>query len=101
MFLRLQILLVSDNIRCTLFQSHQALSFNSYGGSLNVIGNRTFVAPLERLKLEYIVRGEQKHIIELIQSITASQGLKGFWKGNVVNLLRTAPFKSINFYEQF
>lgn len=59
---------------------------------------RTFVAPLERLKLEYIVRGEQKHLFELIQTIAASQGIKGFWKGNFVNILRTAPFKAINFY---
>ena len=45
-----------------------------------------------------MVRGEQKHLIELIQSIAASQGIKGFWKGNFVNILRTAPFKAINFY---
>ncbi|KAG6768448.1 hypothetical protein POTOM_027365 [Populus tomentosa] len=59
---------------------------------------RTFVAPLERLKLEYIVRGEQKNLFEVIKAIAAAQGLKGFWKGNFVNILRTAPFKSINFY---
>ena len=56
------------------------------------------MAPLERLKLEYVVRGEQKNLFELTQKIAASQGLKGFWKGNFVNILRTAPFKSINFY---
>ncbi|KAJ0097541.1 hypothetical protein Patl1_27220 [Pistacia atlantica] len=59
---------------------------------------RTFVAPLERLKLEYIVRGEQKNFFDLIKTIAATQGLKGFWKGNFVNILRTAPFKAINFY---
>lgn len=59
---------------------------------------RTFVAPLERLKLEYIVRGEQRNLFELIETIAVTQGLKGFWKGNFVNILRTAPFKSINFY---
>lgn len=59
--------------------------------------NRTFVAPLERLKVEYIVRGEKKNIIELIQTIAASHGLKGFWRGNFVNILRTAPFKAVNF----
>lgn len=59
---------------------------------------RTFVAPLERLKLEYIVRGEQKNLLDLIQTIALSQGLKGFWKGNFVNILRTAPFKAVNFY---
>ena len=59
---------------------------------------RTFVAPLERLKLEYIVRGEQRHLFELVKTIAANQGLRGFWKGNLVNILRTAPFKAINFY---
>ncbi|XAR62285.1 hypothetical protein NMG60_11016991 [Bertholletia excelsa] len=60
--------------------------------------SRTFIAPLERLKLEYIVRGEQKNLFELTKVIAASEGLKGFWKGNFVNILRTAPFKAINFY---
>lgn len=59
---------------------------------------RTFVAPLERLKLEYIVRGEQKNLFDLIKTIAVSQGLRGFWKGNFINILRTAPFKAINFY---
>lgn len=58
---------------------------------------RTFVAPLERLKLEYMLRGEQKNLFELIKSIASSQGLRGFWKGNFVNILRTAPFKALNF----
>lgn len=59
---------------------------------------RTFVAPLERLKLEYIVRGEQKNLFDLIKTIAVTQGLRGFWKGNFINILRTAPFKAINFY---
>ncbi|WJX62453.1 hypothetical protein P8452_47447 [Trifolium repens] len=58
---------------------------------------RTCVAPLEKLKLEYIVRGEKRNIFELIQSIATSQVLRGFWKGNLLNILRTAPFKSVNF----
>ncbi|CAI9769490.1 unnamed protein product [Fraxinus pennsylvanica] len=60
--------------------------------------SRTFFAPLERLKLEYIVCGEQKNLLELVKTIASSQGIRGFWKGNFVNILRTAPFKSINFY---
>ena len=55
------------------------------------------MAPLERLKLEYILRGEQKNIVELIKKIASTQGLKGFWMGNLVNILRTAPFKAVNF----
>ncbi|KAL5053482.1 hypothetical protein RYX36_034164 [Vicia faba] len=69
-----------------------------WAGAFSAMVSRTFVAPLERLKLEYIVRGEQKNLVELIQTIAVSQGLKGFWKGNFVNILRTAPFKAINFY---
>ncbi|CAN1344144.1 Probable mitochondrial adenine nucleotide transporter BTL3 [Linum perenne] len=60
--------------------------------------NRTIIAPLERLKLEYIVCGEKKHLFELTRKIFLTQGVKGFWKGNLVNILRTAPFKAINFY---
>lgn len=69
-----------------------------WAGAVAAMVSRTFVAPLERLKLEYIVRGEQKNLIELIKTIAASQGLNGFWKGNFVNILRTAPFKAINFF---
>ncbi|XP_065847536.1 probable mitochondrial adenine nucleotide transporter BTL3 [Euphorbia lathyris] len=68
-----------------------------WAGAVAAMVSRTFVAPLERLKLEYMVRGEQKHIVELIKTIATTQGLKGFWKGNLVNILRTAPFKAINF----
>lgn len=65
---------------------------------MNIYFIRTFVAPLERLKLEYIVRGEQKNLFELVKTIAVTQGLRGFWKGNLVNILRTAPFKAVNFY---
>ncbi|KAI8550389.1 hypothetical protein RHMOL_Rhmol06G0102400 [Rhododendron molle] len=69
-----------------------------WSGAVSAMVSRTLVAPLERLKLEYMVRGEQKNLLELIKTIAASQGLRGFWKGNLVNILRTAPFKAINFY---
>ncbi|KAL5558998.1 hypothetical protein UlMin_035209 [Ulmus minor] len=69
-----------------------------WAGAIAAMVSRTFVAPLERLKLEYIVRGEQKNLLELVRTIAASQGLRGFWKGNFVNILRTAPFKAVNFY---
>ncbi|MBA0824522.1 hypothetical protein Goarm_021190 [Gossypium armourianum] len=69
-----------------------------WAGAVAAMVSRTFIAPLERLKLEYIVRGEKRSLIELIKWIAASEGLKGFWKGNFLNILRTAPFKAINFY---
>ncbi|KAH1082677.1 hypothetical protein J1N35_022438 [Gossypium stocksii] len=69
-----------------------------WAGAVAAMVSRTLIAPLERLKLEYILRGEKKHFVELIKSIAVSEGLIGFWKGNFVNILRTAPFKAINFY---
>ncbi|KAL8130819.1 putative mitochondrial adenine nucleotide transporter BTL3 [Apium graveolens] len=68
-----------------------------WAGAVAAMVSRTFVAPLERLKLEYMVRGEQKKLFELVKMIAVTQGLRGFWKGNLVNILRTAPFKAINF----
>ncbi|KAK7311629.1 hypothetical protein RJT34_09886 [Clitoria ternatea] len=68
-----------------------------WAGAIAAMVSRTCVAPLERLKLEYIVRGEKRDIFELVKKIAASQGLRGFWKGNLVNILRTAPFKAVNF----
>ncbi|KAG9451521.1 hypothetical protein H6P81_011486 [Aristolochia fimbriata] len=85
-----------------LYQQPSAGAMNTtkhlWAGAVAAMVSRTFVAPLERLKLEYIVRGEQKNLFQLIQTIAISQGLKGFWKGNFVNILRTAPFKAVNFY---
>lgn len=69
-----------------------------WAGAVAAMVSRTCVAPLERLKLEYMVRGEQKRLFELVKAIASSQGLRGFWKGNFVNILRTAPFKALNFY---
>ncbi|OAY35834.1 probable mitochondrial adenine nucleotide transporter BTL3 [Manihot esculenta] len=69
-----------------------------WAGAVAAMVSRTFIAPLERLKLQYVVCGEQRGLFELIKTIEAAEGLKGFWKGNFVNILRTAPFKSINFY---
>ncbi|XP_066388587.1 probable mitochondrial adenine nucleotide transporter BTL3 [Miscanthus floridulus] len=69
-----------------------------WAGAVAAMVSRTVVAPLERLKLEYIVRGEQRNLFELMHAIATTQGLKGFWKGNFVNILRTAPFKAVNFY---
>jgi hypothetical protein len=60
--------------------------------------SRTIVAPLERLKLEYLVRGATGNVVDTVRNIFATGGIGGFWKGNGANILRTAPFKSVNFF---
>ena len=52
---------------------------------------------MERLKLAYIVGGAKHSWVHVIQGIWITEGLSGFWKGNILNLLRMVPFKSINF----
>lgn len=66
-------------------------------GAVSTIISRTCVAPLERLKLEYVVRGAKDNWLKTIYFIWVSEGLAGFWKGNALNLFRMVPFKSINF----
>ncbi|KAJ7569382.1 hypothetical protein O6H91_01G075700 [Diphasiastrum complanatum] len=69
-----------------------------FAGAVSAIVSRTLVAPLERIKLEYIVRGAKGDVLRTVQKILEKEGVRGFWKGNLVNLIRTAPFKSVNFY---
>ncbi|OAY85499.1 putative mitochondrial adenine nucleotide transporter BTL3, partial [Ananas comosus] len=35
--------------------------------------------------------------MNVVRHIWVSEGIKGFWKGNLINLVRMIPFKSINF----
>ncbi|XP_068649443.1 probable mitochondrial adenine nucleotide transporter BTL3 [Aristolochia californica] len=66
-------------------------------GAISTIFSRTCVAPLERLKLECIIQGSRLTWLKTIQWIWVSEGILGFWKGNLLNLFRMVPFKSINF----
>ncbi|ONK80946.1 uncharacterized protein A4U43_C01F23570 [Asparagus officinalis] len=66
-------------------------------GAVSTVISRTCVAPLERIKLECIVKGSKHTWLKVIKWIWVTEGLKGFWKGNMINLFRMVPFKSINF----
>lgn len=55
------------------------------------------MAPLERIKLECIIQGSRFNWIDATQWIWEKEGLVGFWRGNLLNLFRMVPFKSINF----
>ncbi|KFK42206.1 hypothetical protein AALP_AA2G225200 [Arabis alpina] len=68
-----------------------------WAGAVAAMVSKTFLAPLERLKLEYTVRGEQRNLLVVAKTIATTQGFRGFWKGNLLNVLRTAPFKAVNF----
>jgi solute carrier family 25 (adenine nucleotide translocator) protein 4/5/6/31 len=71
------------------------------GGSIGAIA-KTVMAPVERVKLlmqtqdsnPAVIRGEVKRytsIGDCFRRVNAEQGLKAFWRGNLVNCLRYAP----------
>lgn len=66
-------------------------------GTLAAVVVRTVLAPLERVKIEYLLNGSALKPEALVNVIMQKEGLGGFWKGNMLNIARTAPFKAINF----
>jgi hypothetical protein len=66
-------------------------------GTLAAVVVRTVLAPLERVKIEYLLNGSALKPEALVSAIMRKEGFGGFWKGNMLNIARTAPFKAINF----
>lgn len=62
-------------------------------GALSACVSKTIVAPLERVKMDCILkrRGISTAIVTL--DIFRDEGILGFWHGNLLNVLRTAPYK--------
>ena len=36
--------------------------------------------------------------VSTAREVWRTEGVAGFWRGNLINILRTAPFKAINFF---
>ena len=66
-------------------------------GTMSTICVRTLLAPLERLKTEYLFNNSKEALFVTSKVVFKNEGVIGFWKGNLVNIVRTAPFKAINF----
>ena len=64
---------------------------------MSTICVRTLLAPLERLKTEYLFNNSKEALFVTSKIVFKNEGVIGFWKGNLVNIVRTAPFKAINF----
>jgi len=62
-------------------------------GALSAVVSRTTMAPLERIKLEIVLHKRQETMFEVALGVLERDGKSGFWKGNGINLLRTAPYK--------
>jgi len=79
----------------------QLLSDLLIGGTIGAV-SKTVMAPVERIKLlmqtqdsnPAVIRGEiekYKGIGDCFTRVKAEQGMKAFWRGNLVNCLRYAP----------
>jgi len=36
--------------------------------------------------------------VSTAMEVWRTEGIAGFWRGNLVNIMRTAPFKAVNFF---
>jgi len=75
------------------------------GGSTAAIG-KSFVAPLERVRLILQTQGSNQQIpvekqyrgiIDVFRRVPKEQGLKSFWRGNMADVLRYFPTQALNF----
>ena len=75
------------------FQTAAGWSKHLLCGGLSAVVSRTTMAPLERIKLEIVLHKRQETMFEVALGVLERDGTQGFWKGNGINLLRTAPYK--------
>lgn len=62
-------------------------------GALSAAVSKSVTSPLERVRLELVLHSRQEGAFRVAVGILREQGLLGFWKGNMLNIARTAPFK--------
>jgi hypothetical protein len=62
-------------------------------GAMAAVVSRTAMAPLERVKMDLLLKTSTRSAMQTALYVYEREGIAGFWKGNGLNLLRTAPFK--------
>ncbi|CAL9059817.1 adenine nucleotide transporter BT1, chloroplastic/mitochondrial [Musa acuminata AAA Group] len=60
--------------------------------------SRTTVAPLETIRTHLMVGSNGNSTAEVLQSIMKTEGWKGLFRGNFVNVIRVAPSKAIELF---
>ncbi|CAM0910119.1 unnamed protein product [Alopecurus aequalis] len=60
--------------------------------------SRTCVAPLETIRTHLMVGSNGDSMTEVFQSIMKTEGWKGLFRGNFVNVIRVAPSKAIELF---
>ncbi|KAK1298304.1 hypothetical protein QJS10_CPB14g01041 [Acorus calamus] len=60
--------------------------------------SRTCVAPLETIRTHLMVGSSGNSTAEVFQSIMKTDGWKGLFRGNLINVIRVAPSKAIELF---
>eukprot|EP00899_Mesostigma_viride_P018316 jgi/Mesvir1/26486/Mv16155-RA.1 len=104
-----------------IHDKHHGAAVSLMSGLMAGIASRTVVAPLERLKLELLlnpvtlpssspvvasrssslgssVLTSFPRLTTLVRDLVEAEGIGGLWKGLGLTIMRTAPFKAVNFY---
>lgn len=69
------------------------------GGMAGMLA-KTFVAPIDRIKIMYQITATQFHLRDIprvASGIVKAEGITALWKGNVATLIRVFPYSGVQF----
>ncbi|KAJ4707913.1 adenine nucleotide transporter BT1, chloroplastic/mitochondrial-like [Melia azedarach] len=69
-----------------------------FSGAIAGAVSRTAVAPLETIRTHLMVGSSGHSTTEVFQNIMKTDGWKGLFRGNLVNVIRVAPSKAIELF---
>lgn len=73
---------------------------NLVAGGLSGMLAKSFVAPLDRIKILYQISSVPFHlwsVPKVVRNIVRDEGLSALWKGNVATMVRVFPYAGIQF----
>ncbi|GMN60868.1 hypothetical protein TIFTF001_029955 [Ficus carica] len=86
-----------DGLKLRIKIGNESLRRLMSGGIAGAV-SRSVVAPLETIKTHLMVGSCGLSMAEVFQSIMKTEGWKGLYRGNLVNVIRVAPNKAIELF---
>lgn len=74
----------------------QRFAYFAYGGIAGCVA-KTCVSPLGRLKILLQTGSSKAGVVSTVNTIYQVEGIRGFWRGNLINCMRLFPAKGILF----
>merc|ERR1711981_752117 len=92
---------MSSGLYMTVKRTKKSVAKHLFAGAVSGGVSRSVVAPLERVKIEYMVnslKAKQEGFVGTLARIVRAEGPKGLFKGNSLNVARIAPTKAVEFF---